>query len=120
MMRFSMPALAAALILGLGGAARAEEPAKKAAEPKVTNPTLKKHLLENIDVFGKNDLPAIYILGPGVEDIEGAILVRDFSRDPFFMQNIDREEFELKVTLRDLAEIGNREKEKEQQTSAKR
>ncbi len=67
---------------------------------KVRNPTLRSHLMENIDVFGKNDLPAIYILGPGIEDFEGQLLTRDFVRDPFFMQNIDREEFEMKLWLR--------------------
>lgn len=67
---------------------------------KVRNPTLRSHLMENIDVFGKNDLPAIYILGPGIEDFEGQLLTRDFVRDPFFMQNIDREEFEMKMWLR--------------------
>jgi hypothetical protein len=119
MKRFSLPALAALLVLGLGGEAQSEEAARKPGEPTITNPTLKKHLLENIDVFGKSDMPAIYILGPGVEDIEGAILVRDFSRDPFFMQNIDREEFELKVTLRDLSDMLSEDKDKIQESAAK-
>jgi hypothetical protein len=68
--------------------------------------------MSNIDIFGKTDLPAIYILMPntdGSEDIQGSLLTRDFSRDPFFMQNIDREEFELKITLREI----NGEDEKE-------
>jgi hypothetical protein len=38
----------------------------------------------------------------GSEELQGNLLTRDFSRDPFFMQNVDREEFELKVTLRDI------------------
>jgi hypothetical protein len=66
---------------------------------KVRNPTLRGHLMDNIDIFGKNDLPAIYILGPGIEEFEGQLLTRDFARDPFFMQNIDREEFEMKMWL---------------------
>jgi hypothetical protein len=80
---------------------KAERDAQKASiTAKVRNPTLQKHLLENIDIFGKNDLPAIYILGPGIEDFEGQLLTRDFMRDPFFMQNVDREEFEMKMWLR--------------------
>lgn len=86
---------------------RADEAEVKAAAAKMKNQALKDHLLNNIDIFGKNDLPAIYILAPGEfadEEIKGQLLARDFSRDPFFMQNIDREEFELKVTLREYEE----------------
>jgi hypothetical protein len=112
----SFPAFAVIMALfALGMEAKAEEAVVAKSESKVTNPALKKHLMDNIDVFGKSEMPAIYILGPGDEEIEGALLVRDFSRDPFFMQNIDREEFELKVTLRDLSEFDtDKEKEKEQ------
>lgn len=89
------------------GTAQADEAEVKAASAKVKNQTLKDHLLQNIDIFGKNDLPAVYILAPGEfaeEEIKGQLLARDFSRDPFFMQNIDREEFELKMTLREFQE----------------
>lgn len=87
----------------------AEEPAQAESAPtrtekgglKVQNEALRQHLIDNVDIFGKSDLSAIYILGPGMEDFQGQLLVRDFARDPFFMQNIDREEFELKMILRD-------------------
>jgi hypothetical protein len=115
MMKLSFPTLAVITALfALGMESKAEEPAAK-VDSKVTNPALKKHLMDNIDVFGKSEMPAIYILGPGDEEIEGALLVRDFSRDAFFMQNIDREEFELKVTLRDFSEF-DKDKEKEQES----
>lgn len=87
--------------------ARADEEAVKSAAAKVKNQTVRDHLMNNIDIFGKSDLPAIYILQPGEladEEIKGQLLARDFSRDPFFMQNIDREEFELKMTLREFEE----------------
>lgn len=106
----------AALALGLAAAgAQADEAEVKAASAKVTNQALKDHLLQNIDIFGKTDLPAIYILAPGEfadEEIKGQLLARDFSRDPFFMQNIDREEFELKLTLREFQEDEKAEAEK--------
>ncbi|HLP43063.1 MAG TPA: hypothetical protein VK465_16270 [Fibrobacteria bacterium] len=97
--------------LALATVARADEAEAgadvKAASAKVKNEKLRDHLLQNVDIFGKNDLPAIYILAPGEfadEEIKGQLLARDFSRDPFFMQNIDREEFELKIILRDFKE----------------
>ncbi len=71
--------------------------AEKAEVAKnIKDPELRKHILENIDVFGKSEMPAIYILNPGTEgeDIQGSLLTRDFTADPYFMQNIDREEFE--------------------------
>ena len=94
-----------ATITGLSLNVRADEAEVRAAADRTKDAKLKAHLMENIDIFGKTDLPAIYILMPntdGSEDIQGSILTRDFSRDPFFMQNVDREEFELKVTLREI------------------
>lgn len=91
-------------ILALALSARADEDEVRAAAEKVKDAKLRDHLMQNIDIFGKTDLPAIYILMPssdGSEEIQGSILTRDFSRDAFFMQNVDREEFELKVTLRE-------------------
>ena len=112
MRKLSISVLVSAAFLAVG-VARAEESQDasheeiKAASAKVTNPALKDHLLRNIDIFGKTDLPAIYILMPGItgeEEIRGSLLTRDFSRDPFFMQNIDREEFEMKTSLREFTD----------------
>jgi hypothetical protein len=97
--------IAAGLFCAAG--VRADEAEVKAASARVKNEKLKDHLLQNIDIFGKNDLPAVYILAPGEfadQEIQGQLLARDFSRDPFFMQNIDREEFEMKMTLREFEE----------------
>lgn len=97
--------LLAAAAVTLVVSAYADETEVRAAADKVKDAKLRDHLMQNIDIFGKTDLPAIYILMPnidGSEEIQGSILTRDFSRDPFFMQNIDREEFELKITLREI------------------
>lgn len=112
--------VAAVFVAGLGVSARADEAEVREAAAKVKDENLRKHLIENIDIFGKSDLPAIYIFAPGQtgdEDIKGEIVTRDFSRDPFFMQNIDREEFELKVTLR---ELNGDDDQKEKKEAAKR
>lgn len=105
MIKKLLPALVvAATVAGLGLDARADEAEVRAAAERTKDARLKDHLMRNIDIFGQSDLPAIYILMPNMnaeEEIIGSIVTRDFSRDPFFMQNIDREEFELKVTLRD-------------------
>jgi hypothetical protein len=101
----SLKILYAVAALSLAVAARADESDVRAAADKVKDAKLRDHLMQNIDIFGKTDLPAIYILMPnsdGSEELQGNLLTRDFSRDPFFMQNVDREEFELKVTLRDI------------------
>jgi hypothetical protein len=101
----SLKILYAVAALSLAVLAQADESEVRAAADKVKDAKLRDHLMNNIEIFGKTDLPAIYILMPnsdGSEELQGSLLTRDFSRDPFFMQNIDREEFELKVTLRDI------------------
>jgi len=106
--------VAAFATLSLAVPAYADDAEVRAAADKVKDQKLRDHLMSNIDIFGKTDLPAIYILMPntdGSDDIQGSILTRDFSRDPFFMQNVDREEFEMKVTLREIN--GEDEKEKD-------
>jgi hypothetical protein len=88
----------------LNGSPYADEAEVKATADKVKDQKLKDHLLSNIEIFGKTDLSAIYIFAPGAvdeEELKGSLITRDFTRDPFFMQNIDREEFEMKVVLRE-------------------
>jgi hypothetical protein len=116
----SLKILYAVAALSLAVFAHADENDVRAAADKVKDAKLKDHLMQNIDIFGKTDLPAIYILVPnsdGSEELQGNILTRDFSRDPFFMQNVDREEFELKVTLR---EITGDDDDKRKEEEAKR
>jgi hypothetical protein len=119
MLKKILPILvAAATVAGLSLNVRADEAEVRAAADRTKDAKLKAHLMENIDIFGKTDpdLPAIYILMPntdGSEEIQGSILTRDFSRDPFFMQNVDREEFELKVVLREIGSDDDKDKLKE-------
>jgi hypothetical protein len=125
MPKFAVIAAAVATLLCAAVHVRADESAEdvKAAAAKVKDPALRDHLLQNVDIFGKNDLPAIYILMPGVgteEDIRGSLLTRDFSRDPFFMQNVDREEFEMKMTLREFSDEDNQQSKKKDETAARR
>lgn len=113
--------VAVATVIGLGVSSRADEAEVRAAAERTKDARLKDHLMNNIDIFGKSDLPAIYIFAPsaiGEEDIKGELLTRDFSRDPFFMQNVDREEFELKVVLRELN--GDDDQKKKDETAAAR
>jgi hypothetical protein len=58
-----------------------------------------KHSLSNIDIFGKSELSAIYILNSEMET-EYLLLDRDFVHDEYFFQNISREEFENKIFYR--------------------
>jgi len=114
----SLKLFTVAAALAMAAAAFADENDVRAAADKVKDAKLKDHLMQNIDIFGKTDLPAIYIFAPGTdgsEELKGSILTRDFSRDPFFMQNVDREEFELKVTLREISPDDDEKKKEEQQ-----
>ena len=116
MLKKFLPTLVAvAALTGLAGNVRADEAEVRAAAERTKDAKLKAHLMENIDIFGKDDLPAIYILNnapDGSEEITGSILTRDFSRDPFFMQNVDREEFELKIVLRETGTDEDKDKAK--------
>ncbi|MDB5048865.1 MAG: hypothetical protein JWO30_1936 [Fibrobacteres bacterium] len=113
--------VAVATVMGLGLRVRADEAEVRAAAERTKDAKLKAHLMDNIDIFGKSDLPAIYIFAPGgsaEDEIKGELLTRDFSRDPFFMQNVDREEFELKVVLREIN--GDEDKDKLKEAAATR
>jgi hypothetical protein len=112
----SLKILYAAAALSMAVLAHADENEVRAAADKVKDAKLRDHLMNNIDIFGQTDLPAIYILVPnsdGSEELQGSLLTRDFSRDPFFMQNVDREEFELKVTLREISGDDDEKKKEE-------
>jgi len=56
----------------------------------------------NVDIFGSLDVQSYYILWDNIdisEDIKKTIQSRDFAHDEFFMQNIDREQFEQERML---------------------
>ena len=56
----------------------------------------------NVDIFADGFIGSYYILWDNIdlsEDIKKMITSRDFARDEFFMQNIDREQFEQERML---------------------
>lgn len=56
----------------------------------------------NVDIFSDGNIGSYYILWDHVdlsEDIKKLMTTRDFARDEFFMQNIDREQFEQERIL---------------------
>jgi len=62
----------------------------------------KNHALGDISIFGDNAIGSIFILWDNIDistDIKKNIQEKSFATDPFFMQNIDREEFEQERLL---------------------
>lgn len=106
-----------AILLALVPAAFAEEPAdltKPVSDVQVFRPEKRETKVElvdstnsnsiklNVDIFGSLDVGSYYILWDYVdlsEDIKKLMTTRDFARDEFFMQNIDREQFEQERML---------------------
>ena len=59
--------------------------------------------LGDISIFGENAIGSIFILWDNIDistDIKKNIQEKSFATDPFFMQNIDREQFEQERLLR--------------------
>lgn len=106
-----------AILFALVPAAFAEEPAdltKPVSDVQVFRPEKRETKVElvdstnsnsiklNVDIFGSLDVGSYYILWDYVdlsEDIKKLMTTRDFARDEFFMQNIDREQFEQERML---------------------
>ncbi|MCQ2060037.1 MAG: hypothetical protein MJY47_00410 [Fibrobacter sp.] len=106
-----------AILFALVPAAFAEEPAdltKPISDVQVFRPEKRETKVElvdstnsnsiklNVDIFGSLDVGSYYILWDYVdlsEDIKKLMTTRDFARDEFFMQNIDREQFEQERML---------------------
>ncbi|HSQ43121.1 MAG TPA: hypothetical protein VLM37_12645 [Fibrobacteraceae bacterium] len=65
--------------------------------------TARNNTLGNVDVFGQSAIGSIYILWDNVDlaiEIKKSIQEKSFATDEFFMQNVDREEFEEERNLR--------------------
>lgn len=106
-----------AILFALVPAAFAEEPAdltKPVSDVQVFRPEKRETKVElvdstnsnsiklNVDIFGSLDVGSYYILWDYVDlsdDIKKLMTTRDFARDEFFMQNIDREQFEQERML---------------------
>jgi hypothetical protein len=65
--------------------------------------TAKNNTFGDIDIFGQSAIGSVYILWDNVDivlEIKKSIQEKSFATDEFFMQNIDREEFEEERILK--------------------
>lgn len=77
-------------------------PEKRESNIQLVDSSKANTVLLNVDIFGSLDVGSYYILWDMVdlsEDIKKMMTTRDFARDEFFMQNIDREQFEQERLL---------------------
>ena len=77
-------------------------PEKRDANIQLVDSSKANTILLNVDIFGSLDVGSYYILWDTIdlsEDIKKLMTTRDFARDEFFMQNIDREQFEQERIL---------------------
>jgi len=77
-------------------------PEKRESNIQLVDSSKANTVLLNVDIFGSLDVGSYYILWDMVdlsEDIKKQMTTRDFARDEFFMQNIDREQFEQERIL---------------------
>ena len=77
-------------------------PEKRESNIHLVDSSKANSIILNVDIFGSLDVGSYYILWDMVdltEDIKKLMTTRDFARDEFFMQNIDREQFEQERML---------------------
>lgn len=77
-------------------------PEKRETKVELVDSSQSNKVFLNVDIFGSLDVQSYYILWDNVdlsEDIKKMMTTRDFARDEFFMQNIDREQFEQERML---------------------
>lgn len=77
-------------------------PEKRESNIQLVDSSKANTVILNVDIFGSLDVGSYYILWDMVdlsEDIKKMMTTRDFARDEFFMQNIDREQFEQERIL---------------------
>lgn len=77
-------------------------PEKRESKVELVDSSKSNSILLNVDIFGNLDVNSYYILWDNVdlsEDMKKQMTTRDFARDEFFMQNIDREQFEQERIL---------------------
>lgn len=95
------------LFLFGAGALWASEPAifrpeKRSTKVELVDSTESDNIRLNVDIFGDIPVGSYYILWDNVDisdEMKTLMTTRDFARDEFFMQNIDREEFEQERML---------------------
>ncbi len=77
-------------------------PEKRDTKVELVDSTKSNSVTLNVDIFADGIVGSYYILWDDVdlsEDIKKLMTTRDFARDEFFMQNIDREQFEQERLL---------------------
>ena len=77
-------------------------PEKRDTKVQLVDSTKNNAVTLNVDIFADGIVGSYYILWDEVdlsEDIKKMMTTRDFARDEFFMQNIDREQFEQERLL---------------------
>jgi len=77
-------------------------PEKRETRVELVDSSKSNSVMLNVDIFGSLDVQSYYILWDHVdlsEDMKKLMTTRDFARDEFFMQNIDREQFEQERML---------------------
>ena len=77
-------------------------PEKRDTKVQLVDSTKSNSVTLNVDIFADGIVGSYYILWDDVdlsEDIKKQMTTRDFARDEFFMQNIDREQFEQERLL---------------------
>jgi len=77
-------------------------PEKRETKVELVDSTVNNSVKLNVDIFADGFIGSYYILWDNVdlsEDIKKLMTTRDFARDEFFMQNIDREQFEQERML---------------------
>ncbi len=77
-------------------------PEKRDTKVQLVDSTKSNSVTLNVDIFADGLVGSYYILWDEVdlsEDIKKQMTTRDFARDEFFMQNIDREQFEQERLL---------------------
>ncbi|WP_407455964.1 hypothetical protein [Fibrobacter sp.] len=77
-------------------------PEKRDTKVELVDSTKSNSVTLNVDIFADGIIGSYYILWDEVdlsEDIKKMMTTRDFARDEFFMQNIDREQFEQERLL---------------------
>lgn len=77
-------------------------PEKRETKVELVDSAKSNAIKLNVDIFADGFVGSYYILWDDVdlsEDIKKTIQSRDFARDEFFMQNIDREQFEQERML---------------------
>lgn len=93
-----------ALLLATGASAQGASPAPASPDSSGSAQldTTSNNMLGNVDIFGQAAIGSYYILWDNLDlsvEMKTILTSRNFAKDEFFMQNIDREQFEQERVL---------------------